>query len=209
MNREENKLNRYDEIIKIAKSAFISSGLEKSNMTEIADRANISRRTLYRYFDSKEILAFEVELRIFDDFSKMIKNFTASLTGNGYLKLEQLLKHLTVFISEYKNEIRFTGEFDHYFSGDYPDKSFSEKLGSRIIQINESILNIAKEGTEDKSIRNDIDLDLTYGTCANAFFSLIQRLVIRGHHIKEEQGFDPDQMIEQFSKVILNSIKAV
>ncbi|NLJ89453.1 MAG: helix-turn-helix transcriptional regulator, partial [Clostridiales bacterium] len=62
--RERQKL-----IIEKARETYIEKGLFNTVMDNIADKANITRRTLYRYFETKEELAYEVTIEILKDWN--------------------------------------------------------------------------------------------------------------------------------------------
>ncbi|GGA76691.1 TetR family transcriptional regulator [Neiella marina] len=60
MNRSEQKRQS---ILNAAKQEFIENGFAGANMNTVCDKAEVSKRTLYRHFESKELL-FEAVLTI-------------------------------------------------------------------------------------------------------------------------------------------------
>lgn len=58
--KEREKQQRREEIIQAAEKVFFSKGFEKSTMDDIAERAELSKGTLYLYFKSKEDLHMAV-----------------------------------------------------------------------------------------------------------------------------------------------------
>ena len=55
---------RRDAIIVAATEMFLEKGLEHTSMLDIANQANISKVTLYRYFPNRDPIAFEVAVRM-------------------------------------------------------------------------------------------------------------------------------------------------
>ncbi len=54
--KEKEKQQRRDDILGAAKEVFFSKGLMSATMDEIAEKAELSKGTLYLYFASKEEL---------------------------------------------------------------------------------------------------------------------------------------------------------
>ena len=54
--RERNRQRVTQRIISVAESLFKAYGFERTTMDDIADKAEISRATLFNYFPSKEAL---------------------------------------------------------------------------------------------------------------------------------------------------------
>ncbi len=73
--RMKRKLN----LIEVAEDYFIEHGLHTSTMEDIAAASGISRQTVYRYYSSKEDLAFAVENRVLERlFTRMGELFGAA-----------------------------------------------------------------------------------------------------------------------------------
>jgi AcrR family transcriptional regulator len=63
MNKlKQNKEQKRDAILKAAQEIFLTNGYIQTSMDQIADKAQVTKQTVYRYFSSKEIL-FESTLR--------------------------------------------------------------------------------------------------------------------------------------------------
>ena len=54
--KEREKQQRREEIVQAAEEVFFSKGFEKSTMDDVAEKAELSKGTLYLYFKSKEEL---------------------------------------------------------------------------------------------------------------------------------------------------------
>jgi AcrR family transcriptional regulator len=64
--RERKKLQTRDEILRVALELFDSKGFSEATIPEIAERANVSPRTVSSYFPAKEDLVFSEYPAMFD-----------------------------------------------------------------------------------------------------------------------------------------------
>lgn len=85
--KEREKLHRKEEIIDAAEKVFFDKGLALATMDEIAERAELSKGTLYLYYKSKEDLYMAVICRGHQILLKMFQQ--AAATGEPTIKLLQ------------------------------------------------------------------------------------------------------------------------
>ena len=192
-----------DVIIACAEEMFIQNGFVGTDMGEIAQKAGVDKRTIYRYFKSKEALAFVIWGQVLE----MVLEKGMTATGkNGYEKLADSLALYVETALAHPEIIRFLGEFDHLFSGDYPDVE-EAKLFVDYVKTHENAFSIyLKEGVRDKSIRDDLDIALTASTLSNIMIALCQRVIIRDKHLSEEQGYSAE-VLPQAVQIILDGLK--
>ena len=69
IKRSENKIKRNDMIVAAAERLFVEKDFECTSMDDVSREAGITKRTLYKYFNSKEDLFYAVALRISRQFS--------------------------------------------------------------------------------------------------------------------------------------------
>jgi len=73
MSRRQRKRERMRKIIiQAAREAFSTQPYDDVNMDEIADKALLSRATLYNYFDTKETLYLEVGIENYRQMLQML-----------------------------------------------------------------------------------------------------------------------------------------
>ena len=77
-----------ENIINSAFNVFITNGLFNTKMDDIAKEANLTRRTLYRYFDTKESLAYEVMITLLNRWNDFQRSLMPKLTGCGLDRIE-------------------------------------------------------------------------------------------------------------------------
>lgn len=102
--KEREKEHRREEILNAAQLVFFEKGLANATMDEIAEKAELSKGTLYLYYASKEDLYLAVMVRGFDLLHEMcLKSVEASSSpaeaiwnlGKTYFEFYE--KHLSFF----------------------------------------------------------------------------------------------------------------
>lgn len=208
MSRDEQKNHRRKRIINAAEDLFLSCGLAASGMPDIAERSGLNVRTLYRYYKTKEELAFEIEIRIFENMIEKLKSASEIIEdGSGFEKISELLALMENYYRFSEDEIRFMGEFDHYFTGAYPYSELADRFVAMLRAMENPLRNFLEEGISDGSVRDDLDVDLTVGTIENALLALAQRIVTRGEHLEQEQRVNPSAMLPALVQLLLNGIE--
>lgn len=85
--KEREKLHRKEEILDAAEKVFFEKGLPSATMDEIAEKAELSKGTLYLYYKSKEDLYMAIICRGHQMLLKMFQE--AAATGEAPVKLLQ------------------------------------------------------------------------------------------------------------------------
>lgn len=203
-NKETSKLN----IVEVSKSLFLERGFAQTNMADIAEIAKISRKTLYRYFSSKEEIAMEIELEVFAFFVTVQEQFIKSLSGNGYERLTQYLEKLDQMVDEQSQLIRFTGMFDYYLVGEYPKTEGQKEFLSLMEKVDQPFIEILADGIRDGSIITEMDITYLARTISNSVLALAQRIVTRKNHLNEEQNIDSRKILSVQRMLFLKALKA-
>lgn len=71
--RERRKRDTRSRLVTAARELFVARGYDETSIDEIARRAGVSRRTCFRYFPSKEALAFPYRERRLARFDTLIR----------------------------------------------------------------------------------------------------------------------------------------
>ena len=163
-------------VIEIAENLFLSQGLATTEMKEIARCASISRSTLYRMFDSRETLAFAVADKCLHELFDPKPMEIYGTDRSGFEILRSYSSNLIETMIQGVRYVKYLSEFDQMFSGDYPDTPEARKY----VQFNRQrhdrqiLLNILRLGTEDGSIRGDIDANMLELTIGNTLLGVAQ-----------------------------------
>lgn len=176
--REREKKQRQQDIINAAEKLFFSKGFDNVSMRDIASEVDLSKATLYLYFQNKDSLFFAIVLRGTRILNSMIRDAVAE--GNkGIDKVVAYTKAYNDFTQQYHDYIQI---YNYFQSGrfnlvsekldknkeikrtkDRPD-NFIPYVSECAIEIHKlrkerfSILcNSVKEGINDGTIREDLD----------------------------------------------------
>lgn len=202
-NKETSKLN----IVDVSKELFCERGFSQTNMADIAEMAKISRKTLYRYFSSKEEIAMEIELDVFKTFVSIQDGYVKTLSGNGFEKLSRYLEKLDEMVDEYSQMIRFTGLFDYYLVGEYPSSGSQNAFVELIEKVDHPFIEFLTEGIKDGSIVTDVEIAYLARTISNSFLALAQRVVTRQTHLNEELNIDSRRILSIQRTLFLKALK--
>ena len=207
LEREQSKELTKKHIVEISKELFLERGFSQTNMADIAQLAKISRKTLYRYFSSKEEIAREIELELFKTFVSIQEVFVQTLSGNGYEKLTRYLEKLDFMVDELSHLIRFTGMFDYYLVGEYPNAQSHKEFVQLIEKVDEPFFEFLSLGVKDGSIVTDVEIAYLARTISNSFLALAQRVVTRQTNLNEALNIESRKIISVQRELFLKALK--
>ncbi len=108
-SRDERKKQRIEDnrlfILEAAEKVFSQRGFSLTTVDEIAEEAQFSKATLYRYFKSKRDIFLDVLLNSFDDALKELKELKSRDLSTGE-KLKELIQLLLQVFSKKQSVIR-------------------------------------------------------------------------------------------------------
>lgn len=195
-------------VIEIAENLFLSQGLATTEMKEIARCASISRSTLYRMFDSRETLAFAVADKCLHELFDPKPMEIYGTDRSGFEILRSYSSNLIETMIQGVRYVKYLSEFDQMFSGDYPDTPEARKY----VQFNRQrhdrqiLLNILRLGTEDGSIRGDIDANMLELTIGNTLLGVAQRILPRENNYRQEYGYGRE-ILYNVMELMLESVR--
>jgi len=185
-------------ILESAGREFLERGLFATSMGDVAIRACLTRRTLYRYFDSKEELAFEVACEIMHAWNLQQARMYRSLRGNGLKRLKGFLMKLTRYLSAHDEIMKFMGEFDFYFNDDSPfspDQDVMLRYAALSRESDTMMGEILSSGIADGSMKPGIDVGMAVSSISNILWGFGQRLAARRRRLREEYKMDPIRLV--------------
>lgn len=197
-------------IIDKAREIFLNKGLFNTVMDDIATEAGITRRTLYRYFKTKEDLAYETTIQLLNEWNSFHLEVFRQLSGSGIKQLEHFLAELIDYMVNRINVMKYLGEFDFYFKDGSTAKPSSEsmlKYSSIILESDGLLVRLINRGIDDGSIKKDIDVKLMVTTISNVLWSFGQRIAIRGEIIEQESGISGIDLIKHQLDIYIIALK--
>ncbi len=207
--REREKEQRRQAIIDAAEKVFFSKGLDAATMDEVAEESELSKGTLYLYFENKEELYFAVTKRgldiLTDMFEKAVKK--AKL---GIDKVHEIGKAFYGFSKKHPDYFRAMIYFDIQIT-DLDEAGSNaqacEKQGEVVLGY---CVDALQKGIEDGSVRSDIDplkvAVILWGQTAG----LIQLVSLKGKHFRQIHDTfhfkSLDDIVFYSFELILNSL---
>ena len=213
--RKERELHRQEEnrrfILQAAEKVFVQKGYRPATVDDIAEEAQFSKATLYRYFKSKSDIFFEIIYSSFEESYNGIKKIRLK-----ELSAEKKIKELIGFIvSTYhkkKNLSRIlfmekstmkklmkTNSGSHVAHSDFhPD--ISPEIKSKMEQISGVISEIIKEGVEAGEFR-----DMDVHDASAVLGSLLRGFYFRGPI--QDKKYSIQETTDLLHSFFLNGIK--
>jgi TetR/AcrR family transcriptional regulator len=156
--KEREKEQRRSAIVDAAEEVFFSRGVENATMDEVAEKAELSKGTLYLYFKNKNDLFHAIVARaleiLFNMFQRAVKNEEKGIDkiraiGTAYIEFYK--KNPDYYNSMLHQEVH---EFDQSDMEENPNMALCQELGEKIFGL---MGEVVKTGIMDGTIRKDLD----------------------------------------------------
>ncbi|MGD8780074.1 MAG: TetR/AcrR family transcriptional regulator [Ignavibacteria bacterium] len=205
--KEREKERRRLDIIDAAEEVFFSKGFEKSTMDDVAEQAELSKGTLYLYFESKDELFLEIIYRgnniLYNLFQKAVE-----IEGNGLCKTKAIGKAFIEFNRKYPN-------YYNAFLQNQTQKIVMEKLDraeGKVISVKEKsmelFINIINEGISDGSLKSDLDPMKTALTLWAETTGILLLAKLKGVMIYKGFGVSEEELINYFFEFTWRALRA-
>jgi TetR/AcrR family transcriptional regulator len=200
------KIKRRGDILEVAKEVFFSKGMEAATMEEIANRAELSKGTLYLYFKSKE----ELYVSLVEEGAQLFHEFFKRATSPVLSATRQTLNLIEAFYSFYIEHRPYYTILTSIQSGSIDREKISDAVYDRIhgmaMDLLEYIVNIIRKGITDGEF---IEVDpretaLSFWALATGVFAVSDFMQ------RNELGEVKDKKLLDFaSDMLLTRLKAV
>ncbi len=204
--KEREKQQRREEIIQSAESIFFSKGFDRSTMDMVAEKAELSKGTLYLYFPSKEELYVAVARRAI----QLLRRHTseaAEAEGNALEKLGRIGRACIGFSQTHPDHMRAIMTLEEM---EPMGLSISESGVQEMIYKEStvgSVIQLVELGVAEKLIRSDIPAMLVAHTLWMTVLSAIRFVTTRTGLI-QVLGLTQDQLLESHFQLVLNGIRS-
>ncbi|MFW6139805.1 MAG: TetR/AcrR family transcriptional regulator [Acidobacteriota bacterium] len=205
--RQENK--RF--ILEVAERLFVKNGYRKTAMDDIADEAQFSKATVYRYFDSKLDIFTQIVLNSIEGYQKELTKITEEKTS-AETRIKKVICSILLYFQKKKNLARLLFierdllkkfvevEKESHFFRPFKKKKIPENLEVVFQDIFNQISGVFKEGISSGEFRkmDPREACLVLGSFVRGFhFSGFEK--IKEYSLKEST--------ELISDIFLNGIK--
>ncbi|MBC8465672.1 TetR/AcrR family transcriptional regulator [bacterium] len=189
--KEREREQRQQDIINAGEQVFFSKGYETSTMDDVAEQAELSKGTLYLYFQSKDELHFAIMERGMAILMRVMEKRMGSIK-NGRETLRELGLALVEFSNSYPD---YFNSLIFFQARDVGQQNLNESK-VKSFMANRNSLTLLNEtlimGMEDGSIRKDIPLaELSTTLWAQMMGILViysaKKMVFDLHSVNREQ----------------------
>jgi AcrR family transcriptional regulator len=207
MNRKPYKLKKFlkelkimaddieirDRILTRSEEMFLQFGYSKVTMDEIASHLGMSKKTLYKFFPSKEVLIKEVVYKM----RCGVKDYVDSLISDNEMDFVEKLKRMMNLIGKQTSKLR--GPLLEDLRKNIPDV-WQEINEFRKENVRQKFTQLINMGVEKGIFRKDIDQQMIVLIYSSSVQGLINPEVL------SQLPFTANQIFESVIKVIFSGI---
>ena len=200
--KEREKEQRRNEIIEAAEKVFFEKGIKGATMDNVADTAELSKGTLYLYFNNKEDLYYAIctkGLNILNEY--FIKSVTPEKTT--FENLFEIGKAYIRFAKEHADYFQVMTHFDAM------DFDFSEKniKNPDLDDVMPFFVEIIEKGQKDGSVITDLPAPLIAHLLWTQTTGVLRMMSAKKLHIESYDIKEEDMILGHF-RIIADGINA-
>lgn len=187
---------------------FIQYGIEGSKISDIANEAELTERSVFRYFNTKADLVLAAVFLFWKNAQKQVNERCSKddEKTSGIEKISTALKAYSEVYFTSKKELIFLQEAEIYLYREGKIEAI-EKRQLIPYENSQSALALAiQQGLRDGTVRNDIDIETLYHNTLDSLLGLIQKIALLGPH---EEGLPvyTKKRLTDFCENLLNAYK--
>lgn len=202
--KEREKEQRREEILAGAREVFFRKGLIPSTMDEIAEKAELSKATLYLYYKSKEDLYAAVAVRGVEILERELRSI-ADQQLPPIATLLRFLNALDEFSEKKRDYFRLFSFFQTSLFRNDVSPHLRESAASANHRIWELVTGVLHRGREEGVIRKDVDpKDLAIISWTGTM-ALLTRIDTELDRFKEKMGVDLHRTLRLSNRLLLQA----
>ena len=202
--REQNKRT----VIEAALGCFIEQGIEQTKISEIARRAELTERSIYRYFETKADLVLAAALLFWEDNQQKIEH-AHEKNAHGKSGIAQIYETLCAYADLYftaRQKIIFVQEAEGYLNRNGKSALLDNKPPTPFKSSHAPLANAIRAGIADGSVKTSADVELLYYNTYDALLGLLQKMAITQDGAATN-GIDARQRLTHFCKLLTASFE--
>ena len=159
------KVNKKDEIVKVATKLFSNKSFHSVTMDEIADQAGVAKGTLYFYFYSKEKLYLQILEKTFGSIESILER-EVEKSDTAPNKLKKVLKIVFKFYREHMDALKIYGRDETHLIREHQE--LTEEWRHRRIKLYEKIIEKGIKEGSFKTKNAKLAATMLYGAVGSA-----------------------------------------
>ena len=189
-------------LITTAMELFLSQGIEKVTIKDIAVKAGVGEMTIYRYFGKKQNIVLEAMMQLQDIVFN--EYFKLDISSSGYHQLEMFYATFLNVFNTHNEFYRFLREFDLYMLEE--DNESLQQYEDELSRFKDGYLNAYQLGIQDGSVKPVDDIELFYFTTTHALLELCKKLSSFKTVLPQDEKIEKGAEIACLIKIILNKV---
>ena len=172
MTREQERTTNRNAVIHAATKLFLENGIDKTTVAEIADEAQLSAMSVYRYFGTKQSIAVAVTNYLLQEYLEEHRRRCAEAEQpkeNGHDCFSRIIRAYVDTYEAHPEYIDFLQDIGFYSmrEGLSYDLDYMQFGSVHMDNIDRPAREALRQGIQDGSIRKDIDIQMVGLTIAN------------------------------------------
>jgi AcrR family transcriptional regulator len=204
--REREKEQRRESILDAAEKVFFSRGVKEATMDEIAEEAELSKGTLYLYFESKEDIYLGISHRAMRILRGKFEDAIAAPIP-GIEKSREIGRAYYEFARKYPDYFEAMMHFDAEMTKPEDTSPVGLECHAEGMAVLGLVAESVRLGIADGSIRPDLDPMKTAILLWAQTDGVIRIVGHKCEHFKEFENIDLDNLVEEFFAFIYEALK--
>ena len=181
-------------ILTTARNIFFRFGYSKATMDELAIELHMSKKTLYQFFKSKQLLLESVIYDFFQEFHDKINQIIKDKNNNSGLGvLKKFMSLVQLQISQFN-----IYAFEDIRKNNPEAWQIINRLREKMI--NSELRELLKQGKKEGTVRKDIDLDIIVLVILNT----VQYIAIP--EVISKFSYSTEEVIEMIARIVMSGI---
>ncbi len=178
MEKTKKSVLTKERIILSAKECFLRNGFKETKVDDLAKLSNVDKRTIYRYFPSKESLLLHIVNELFESFSSFIVSLDFDINISGLKKISHVLEEQYKYAINNPEAILLMGMIDVNIEMNDDRKKELYTLSQSGKKMDENLAELIEFGKKDGSVKNSNSSMELAVTINNSLLALATRTVI-------------------------------
>lgn len=182
MTQETLRQQNIDLVVEKALDCFLEQGIDKTKVSEVARRAGLTERSVFRYFKTKADLVLAAAYLY---WNRLIAHIDASLLRDGRERTgleevgELLISYSRLYYEDPKG-LRFTLDAELVLDGAGKNHAIKNRPPEPYESSSGPVAKAIRKGLADGSISPEVDVRELYYNSYDAILGIMQRLSIGG-----------------------------
>lgn len=202
------KERRMMEAVMAARELFLENKIETVKMTDIAQRAQLGVASLYRYFETKEAIAIEVAILLWQEIKGCYMPELLSdkfLAKSGIEQVKGILDIYPDMLANHREFLLFVSDFDSFCLKEKIAQDKLQRYEEVIQDFRKPYLAAIKKGKADGTVEVRQEPEILYLTVNHTMMALLEKLA-KGEILSSDRG--SKQELETLKSIVLKFFEA-